>query len=249
MTELATPERIKVPENTFANKLNQVAQLPPEQIKEYLSMESYEMLLAPEKRLPALVDDLSDIYIDRCNVARMEYRGCMEEVVQFATRDQTDSYLQELYTIINRYGPDNKTWESRSYILDRFELDAPDGKPQHYKICIDPEVEVRTYRFDVDGQMKLLADDDSYRVLGQYTSEALLSASLMADESLAGREDIAIHVRTPEERDIANADAKRKLTVFHEELARAVADIPDMRTDYGQKLLHEHYMRQRDWMK
>lgn len=244
MTTVASGERLSVSELTFTDKLNEVAMLPMDRIDDHLAMEAYEILLQPEKRLPGLVDGLSDLYIDRCATHRMQYRGKVEESVQFATRDRTESYLEELYTIVDTYGPNNKGWQSRSYILDRFVKDASTGDVARYKICIDPEVAVRTYTYNEVGQAQLLNEDEAYVVLGSFVSEALLSASLMADESLAGRSDIAVPVRTAEQRAAANADAKAKLQRHHTELGAVVSSIPNITTDYGQQLLHEHYMSQ-----
>ncbi len=248
MTEVATGEYLNGAHNDITDKLNMVALLPREQVDERLAMEAYEALIAPERRLPQLVDGLSEVYQDRAMHQRMQRGYNTEEVTQFATRNRTDEYLQELYTVVDTYGPLNKGWLSRHYILDRFDFDSDPSNPTHIKICISPDIGAQVYRYGSDGQREMLKGDEAYTVMGTFVSEALLSASLMADESLAGQET-AIPVRTRKQREIANADAKQKLVVYHTELEQAVHEINDLRTDEGQAKLHRHYMSQPDWMR
>lgn len=248
MTQVATGEYLRGAQIEFTDKLNAVALLPKEQIEDRLAMEAYETLIAPERHLPRLVDNLSEVYRDRTERTQQQRGYNTEEVTQFATRNSTDEYIEEIYTVVDTYGPNNKGWLSKHYILDRFDFDTDPQNPSRIKICIDPDVETRVYRYGDDGRPELLSGDEAYTTMGTFVSEALLSASLMADESLAQRVDVAIPVRTKEQREVANADAKHKLLMYHTALGRAVSGIADLRTDDGMRRLHEHYMAQSDWM-
>lgn len=249
MTETISHEKLTETKPLFVDTLNNVATAPKEELEERLAMETYELLVSPEKGLANLVDNLSELYRDRSLYKTFQNGRSIEEATQFATRNKDETLIEEVYTITDTYGPNNKDWQTRQYVIDRYDFDTASGQPERHKIVIDEAGDMDVYEYNRMGAQKLIRDDEEYRVAGTYVSEALLSASLNADENLiASAHELAIPVRTKVERNEANMDAKQKLVAFQAEMGEAFAGIDQPQSRVGQRQLHEHLLAQKEWM-
>lgn len=146
----------------------------------------------PAEHILNSVEELAEVYRDRTDNEVYYKSDGVIEFTSFATRDHTESEIEEVYDIYDEFDNNNKDWKQRTVSVTMYKPDAD----HHTDIVVrNGEVSVvNVYegnrRVPLDGEQK---DDAVFEFFNR---------SLVATAKN--------ELRTDEERAAAHADAKRK---------------------------------------
>lgn len=210
---------VEAPERKFASSVvEERAPLP-------VSIE--QELLRSREQVIAQVELFYELFGDRSECTLYEGSHGLDEVTQFVTRNDACTQIDEIYTVTDSYSPNLKT-PQRSYVIDLF------INQTHDKICIAGDQRMKVYRYDDEGQARLLNSEDTKDVLLDYELRALKTEN-------------SVTSRSEEEKRLADADAVEKLRDFHSYLERQMYHVSSPITALGKKALHDVYVHPEAW--
>lgn len=146
----------------------------------------------PAERLRSQLETLADFYNERSDRQTLQWRGATHEFTEFATRNDACTDLEELYLIHDTYSMASKHYRQREYAIDMFFEDA------HHRIQVSDDDELSVYKYESDGRQEILDEVEREAIVADFFLRSLVAA-------------VRNQERSPQERDVANADALSKL--------------------------------------